>query len=433
MRRFVLGLLASYAVSGVPLAAAITLEDAIQAAEGSSVDLALLEQQTRATAAIRGQAWSLLSPKVQAQGSYTINEYPIVLDTSKMIPPEFAEFVTETEPITVQEKQYLQGAVTVQQPLFSGEAMPLLLGAYRTVDAARFDEASARQLVRAGVAKSYYGLMTAREAVALAESAEATAKAQLDLAKRYVDAGTAPPRAVLQAELGLSQATREVQGAIEQRVAAEEAFHRLTGLPRDVELDPPAPPEVPASVEAALETARVQRPDLLAAEQRAKAARLQRSANLAGFLPDVNARYTWAYTENTGFSDDPTIWMLVFEGTWLLWDGGYRAAKADEYGAQVHMAELAALRSLQEAEATIRTQWERYHRAEAALVAVEREQALAAENLRLARLGFEAGTVTWLEVEQAELGDRAARLNALIERMNRDLAAIDLRVAMGDY
>jgi outer membrane protein TolC len=80
----------------------------------------------------------------------------------------------------------------------------------------------------------------------------------------------------------------------------------------------------------------------------------------------------------------------------------------------------------------VRVAWEVYGRAEAAVRAVEGEVALAADSLDLARRGFEAGTATFLEVEQAELALRGAELNRLTERTALALAAVDLLLATGE-
>ena len=70
--------------------------------------------------------------------------------------------------------------------------------------------------------------------------------------------------------------------------------------------------------------------------------------------------------------------------------------------------------------------------AQVTAAAVDDEVALAEDSLDLAQRGFEAGTTTFLEVEQAELQLRGAELTRLNERMNLTLAGIDLLVATGE-
>jgi outer membrane protein len=414
-------------------AAPVTLADAWSAAESSSPDLALLRARTRETEALRGQAWSLVQPKLVANASYTLNSKAILMDPAAFIPPDLQDLVPAGDPIVLQPKHAWQGSFTVQQSLFSGQALPTLLGAYKLIDATRLDEARQVAQVKAGVAKAYYGLFTARQAEVISAEAQATAEQQLDLARKQVAAELAPPRAVVQAELAVSQAARDVQTAHERRVQAEEAFHQLTGLARDSELTLPEAPPMPASLDDAIAAARSNRPDLQADAARIDVAKMQSRATWAGWAPEFDARYTAVVSPNAGAFGAKSLWMVVVSGNWTLWDGGYRLAKAREAAAQQHEAELFSDRAQVGAESEVRNAWETWHRAQAALDAMDHEVALAEQNLDLARRGFEAQQATMLEVQQAELGVRAARLSQLVERMNRDLAAVDVAVATGGY
>ncbi|MEC8425747.1 MAG: TolC family protein, partial [Myxococcota bacterium] len=98
---------------------------------------------------------------------------------------------------------------------------------------------------------------------------------------------------------------------------------------------------------------------------------------------------------------------------------------------QRRQAELAARRARDLAEEEVRVAWEGYERASRALAATANEVSLAEENLRLAQEGLDAGSTTWLEVEDARLGLLQAQLSALNERVGRDLAAVDLQLASG--
>jgi multidrug efflux pump subunit AcrB len=412
-------------------AQAATLADAVQAAEEHNLDLAIARERTRETGTMRAQAWTLVQPQIRANAGYNINEFEILFDPSAMIPEEFASVAGESEPIVVQEKTYWTASATVSQPLFNASALPLLRGAYALTDAARLDEESQRHRILAGVARAYYGLAVTRQNVVLAESSRDTRADQLDLAERQVAAGVAPRRAVLQAELALSRAKREVARAREDVVHAEETFSRLTGLPRDTEVTLPDPLEPPEDLEDALQVGFQRRPDLQAAERRVQAAALDKRAVTYEWLPEVDANFTYSYSQNTGFSDDPTVWVASIQANWLLWDGGLRQARSRERLARHRIAGFTAEKQRDQAEEELRTSWERYRRSEAALDAVQDEVVLSEENLELAERGFSAGTTTWLEVQDAELGVRLSKLSQITERMNRDLAVIDLMVAMG--
>ncbi|MBK8180993.1 MAG: hypothetical protein IPK67_19315 [Planctomycetes bacterium] len=113
--------------------------------------------------ALRSQAFALLSPKVIANGSYTINDKEITLDFTESIPDEYKELLgLESDPITLQQKTAWGADATVSQPLFDASSLPLLRGAFHNLDSAQSSVESARQQVRAGAAKSHYGLAVAR-------------------------------------------------------------------------------------------------------------------------------------------------------------------------------------------------------------------------------------------------------------------------------
>lgn len=430
-------LLLALALAGLcPGAAeALTLDEAVAAAEQNSTGLGLAREQAVQAEALRAQAWALVSPKVIANGSYTINDKEIAIDFTESIPEEYKELLgLESEPMILQQKTAWGADATLSQPLFDASSLPLLRGAYKNVDAARGNAEAARQQVRAGAAKTYYGLAVARGMRELAGKAVEAARGHEALVIRQVELGLAPERARLQAELAVARAERDRATAEEAVVMAGQAFASLTGLPAQTEVTlPDSPVGVPGSLEEALERALADRPELAASQATAAAADLAVTARQLSWLPTLNGRYTWVYNENTGFTDDPTLWMVVFEGKWLLWDGGARIGQTREAASQARQAHLLATQERIDVESEVRNAWERHARASAALASAERERALATENLRLAEIALQNGGMTWLEVDDARLGLLAAEMSVLQERASRDLAGIDLRVAMGAF
>lgn len=457
-------------VSGPAQGAPVSLDEALTAAMGDSVDVALARERTREQETLKGQAWALLSPKLSAQATYTINQYEIALDPSSFGDPQAqidaqadlfdgigdsfgalsdpaAPFIAQGwgdsaaalratdidtgDPIVIQQKAAWAGNLSLIQPIFTASALPTLRGAYQTVDVAQLQERRTLQQLRAGVTRAYYGLATARQAATLADQGLVSAQNHLELASRQVDAGLQPPRARIQAQLAVARAERDRAAAAERVTSAELAFLRLTGLPRTSELTLPPPVDVPSDLGEAVLQATTSRPDIQAADGRQRIADLTVRAKHLEWLPKVNGRFTYSYTENQGFQDEPTLWMVVLTADWLVWDGGLRIAQAKQHASQRRQAELAARQARDLAEEEVRIAWEGYQRADRALLATADELALAQENLRLAEQGLGAGSTTWLEVEDARLGLLQAQLSALNERVGRDLAAVDLKLATG--
>lgn len=416
-------------------AGTVSLEQAWSSALESNLDLAIVAEQTRQAESRPGQAWALVQPKVSANATYTFNQHEAVLDFASMIPEDLLPLLGEdfsSEPTVIQQKRQAAANFSVVQPIFNGEALPLLSAAYKTAEAARLDERARQQQVRAGVAQAFYGLALAREGGALAEAAVQAAERHLSLAERQVAAGLAPARAMVQARLSLAQAERERAQVQASLVSAGQAFHRLTGLPADSEpVLPTTATTLPASLSSAEADALGKRSDLQAAELRTRIARNSYNSKALGFLPVLDARFTEAWSEVSGFTGQNWTWMVVLQANWTLWDGGLRLSQLGEQQSMVRMADLSHQRQQQEVREAVRNSWQELERARASLSAVEAELALAEENVLLAERAFQAGTATWLEVSDASLGLDRARIGLLRERMNLDLAAIQLQVVTG--
>jgi outer membrane protein TolC len=390
---------------------------------------------------IDAQRWQRLAPllpQVDLAASFTINQQEVELDMSGGVDPAdipapfqdlFAGFAGD--PIIVQPKTAWTGRLSIYQTLLNGQALPGLQGLARLGRAARSEVEAARDQLRAGVARSYYGLVVARESAVLAGRQLETARHLLDLAQRQVAAGLADRRAVLQGELSIARAERGVAAATEQVVSAEQRFMQLTGLPSDTPVEMPTPTQPPGDVEAALQAAWEHRPDLQGASERVEAARRFRLASDLGWAPTVGIGFRELYSQVPGFVPENFQWQVGLDISWNLWDGGYRISRSRELASQVRVADLAVEQIREGAEAEIRTLFQTYERAETALRGVEAEIRLAEEGLRLAETAVVAGRGTWLEVEQARLALEAARMGLLTERMDRDIAAIDLAAATG--
>lgn len=456
-------------------AATVSLDEALRAAEARAPQLALARERTAQAETLKGQAWAVLSPKISLNGSYTINQFEIAFDPLSFGDPAASieqqaalldglassfealhpgdpvasaivagyrdgaaqtraaiDSLPDSEPVIIQAKTVFAGNASLIQPLFSARSLPLLRGAYTTIDAARADELRAAQQFRAGVVRSYYALATAQQARTLAQRAAESARAHAALAEKQVQVGSLPPRASLQARLAVAQAERDAAATGQQVEEAGLVFSRLTGLPSDAELTLPEPIRAPAAEGAAVETALRSRADLRAAELRVDVARRYKQVKLSEWAPTLDGRFTWSWTENTGFLGRNDMWMVVLEANWLLWDGGLRIAQAREESSRVRQAELAARIAAEAAEDEVRGAWQRLAQAEVALAATEAEITLARENLRVAEQQVQTGAVTWLEVEDARLGVFRAELAQLTGRVSRDLAALDLKTAMGE-
>ena len=179
-------------------------------------------------------------------------------------------------------------------------------------------------------------------------------------------------------------------------------------------------------------SAAADRPEIAAADGQARAARLQLASADLTWLPKVDGRFTEAWSQNTGFSGEPNNWMVMVTGSWTLWDGGYRLAEQNKAASNVRLTRANAENQREVVHSDVVSAWEEWHRAQASLESARQERGFAEENVRLSNVGFEAGTVSFVDAQAAAVGLSAARLTELSEEMSADIAARALLVAIGE-
>lgn len=417
-------------------ASSITLDDAIAAAEQNNLNMALAREQTVQTETLRLQAISLLTPSLSGQLGWNYSELEdVTLDFAETLPDELSSFVDEDsfgDPIVVQQQEYWSGNLTVSQSLFNARAFPAWSAANRNIDAARSSEAWTMNQLRGAVASAYYQLALIRRSLPLAEQAVALAEKQQLLAERRVTSGDATQRDLLEMSLELAQAQRSLRDNQRMELEAAQAFSLATGLDGALELVLPEPVAVPADLAQVMSTLEG-RSDIRAAENMAEAARLTRLAQDLDWLPTFRGNFTYNYNQNSGFLDEEVFWVAGVTGNWTLWDGGNRIALQRREASQQRSARIQVEQTRQQAEQELKNAWESLRQSQLALEVAEGQLSLAEQNLQLAEASEGAGSITSLDGDSARLLHLQAEIGVVREQINRDLAAVRLRMAMGDF
>ncbi len=121
-----------------------------------------------------------------------------------------------------------------------GLGLPFELGGKRArrIDLAReerlladLEVRGALQSLRAGLRRSFYGLIAAEERVRLAEEVAGIARRVREAAQARFDEGDAPRLDVLEADLGLARATADLELERSNRVAASAALNAVLNRP----------------------------------------------------------------------------------------------------------------------------------------------------------------------------------------------------------
>ena len=327
---------------------------------------------------------------------------------------------------------------------------PDLWGRLRAGKSAAQADAAASEAARDGVrlalaaqvAKSWYALRALDEQVALTKRTLALRESSLALQRKRADAGLVSNFDYRQLEAEAAAARAELPGLERDREAEAAALAVLVGrTPKaifegTIERPDPAPAApVPATLPAGLPSELLlRRPDLVEAEQRLIAANARiavartemfPSIPLTGFLGSESAALS------NLFSGPAMIWQLAAAITQPIFAGGRLEARVQ--GAEARERQLVARYqgAIQNAFREVRVALAVQSRARETYDALaERSRALA-ETVRLARLRYDNGVASQLDMIDAERGLLAAELGRIDALRAQRAAVADLFRALG--
>jgi multidrug efflux system outer membrane protein len=288
------------------------------------------------------------------------------------------------------------------------------------------------------VADAYLSWLEAHERMQLAEATVQSRQDGLRIAKRRLDAGVTSELDYRQAETLLTQAEIELAALKLQLAQNENLLEALVGRPLDMELPDSLPLQAQIRIDALapglpseLLTAR---PDIVAAEERLRAARANIGAARAAFLPSVALTGSYGYASrelDALFENDGRTWSYGPTIDLPLFDFGRRRANLNVAHAREHIAVANYERTIQTAfrEVADALAGRRYL---AEQVAAQERATVAQRRLaELARTRYREGVVSHLEVLDAERNLFAAEQALLQVRRAEVASLVALYVALG--
>lgn len=286
--------------------------------------------------------------------------------------------------------------------------------------AANYSHDAAVQEVILAVQEAYYGLLTAKAAVAAAEATAKEAAAGRDAAQGRRQAGLATVAEVLQAATASSQATLDLQRlqGVERSLEGQLAtvLGLVAGTPVTVGELPAAMPLEGATekVEALIERALSARPDLAAAQALAQKAAARVGTIRAQGLPalslsgSLGRHYSYAPQSALAFGDSymagVTLRVPLFDGFATVHEVRRAEAEAEAAAAYARERELTAALQV----------WSSFHELKTAAqrLATARdlmESATQSERVALGRYQEGVGSILDLLTAQAALAEARAQ------------------------
>jgi multidrug efflux system outer membrane protein len=312
-------------------------------------------------------------------------------------------------------------------------------------EAARSEYLATRQAERAfrlslirDVASAYFASREADERIALADATVQSRREAVRIAKRRLDAGVTSALDYRQSESLLTQAETEAAGLRLARAQSDNLLAVLIGGPVAGPLPPPLPlarqTATPALAAGLPSELLVARPDVLAAEERMRAARANIGAARAAFFPTISLTGAAGFASTalgSLFSGDGLTWSFGPSISLPLFNGGRNKANLTVAQARENIAvatyEVTVQAAFREVADALAGRQYSARQVEAGTRGVTAARRIA----RLARLRYREGVASYLEVLDAERTLFAAEQQLIQLRRAQADNLVALYVALG--
>lgn len=385
-----------------------------------------------------GAARGLYYPRVEATGSATWIDDPIVLDLDPIrsvilqLHPGVPEAAIPPFQETIQDDHYQRSAVGVTWPIFTGGR---ILAANQAAAARLDDSREMRRDTEEGLTtelvRRFYGLQMAKRIVAVRADARDGLSRHLYQAQRLSEEGQIATAERLRAEVAFAEADRDYKNARRDLAIVRASLSGLLAVEDTVDASSPLFLLLTIEpVDRFRDTALSGNPALGRLDAQRRLASASTRAEASAWLPDV---YLFGRRElNTS---DLTVlepeWAAGVGARWTLFDGfarlhRYRAAR--DAGDRVDDLRAQARRDI----GTLVTQrHEQVLRALDAYRSLDASLAAATENLRVREEAFSEGMATSLDVTDAQLMLSRVRIERLAAAYAFDVALAELLEACG--
>lgn len=430
------------------LAAALACQGELPAQETPEVPDSLSLQTTlefalennfaikQALEATREQEGLIVEVKARALPNVSLNASYRQLDENLSEPNAFFPATEESWGITLSARQALyegggiRAALDVQELLRESS----LLGLEATILDALLE-----------VRIRYYSALLARDQIAVEEQNVKLLEETLANARLRRDAGDVSDFEALRAEVALANAQPALirrRGAF--RVAIEQlrqsmGYQNYRRDARNLEKVPvltdeliyqPINYDLPTDLEQALKT----RAELKQLEALAKAREAGVEIAKSGQRPSLDLVGSYGKQRSnfsSSFDDGPHGWTLGLEASWNLWDGRKTRGQRAQAISQLEQARLQQQSSRLAVEVEVRQAVSALQEADQLAQAAAKVVQQAMEALRMANARFETGSISQLEVLEAQVALTQARTNVLAANFQHLVAVAQYRRALG--
>lgn len=426
-----------------PVQAAQNLLDTYEQALRNDPDLLDAEAESGAAGARYRQARGQLLPQLSASASYSTVTQDQTFERPDDEGATGADFFASDDGATTSDQQSY--SLDLSQPLFNWRAWQEKDAAEAERAAARASLSVAEQDLIVRVARAYFDVLAARDALRAAREQRRSIRRQLDRAEAAYAAGLEPITDQQEARSSLDSAEVDAITAENELASARDALIALTGRSPSALSGIDVATTVPAEADSAaqrdreawLAAALERSPQLASARAGWRAARQRISAERGGHLPTVDLVGSIGRQEQLfpiGGGQANLIDETQSIGVRLqmpLFSGGATSAAVAEAEYDAEQARLDLITARRQLVIDINNAWRDLDATERRLAALDRAIDSGRTALEAARAGYRLGNRTILDVIDAEITLVQRRADRKQAWYDHALARLDLRAAAG--
>ena len=324
---------------------------------------------------------------------------------------------------------------TVSMPVYNAALNAQRKAARYGLNAADFALEQTKQSIRLTATVDYFNILQARNLVKVREDTVSTLQTHLADVNAQFRVGTVARADVLASEVELANAQQNLTTAKNNYEVAVATLNNVIGMPTDTMLtinDELRYTNYDLSLDDCTDYGLLYRADGAAAVYAVKRAEEGVRTAKAGYHPTVNASATRSIAGERPFQDDHTssdTWAAGLSASWNIFDSGVTAAQVDAAKATLHKAEEALAAADEQIRLDVHTAYLnlREQNSKTTETAVKR----AEEDYNIARVRYNAGVGTNLEVMRASDNLTTARMNYSTALYTYNTSKASLDNAMG--
>lgn len=394
--------------------AALTFKDSYEAALKHSETLASQEKLIDIAEARHRQATANILPSITGNASYIIQAIPS--------DPLAASFFPRTQP---------EVKLSLTQPLFRGlRELAALRQIEHQGESEKHEYAQATLNLCNDVAQAYYSVLAAEENVRNIKDQLTLYDERIGELVQRARAGTSQPTDLMTLRSSRAAVLSQLESSQASVASSRELFAFVTGLARDAELSSPNSTAPEAQPVTKYLSGIIERPDILAAQERLAAAEERIGVAKGGRLPSVSLLGNYYFVRQSDIYRGMN-WDVQGSFSVPIFAGGAIEAQVRESVLARERAELELGRLRRQAEQQLRTLHGDYVAGLASISALEQSQQLAEKNYQLLRRDYSRGLTRNLDVLQALISAYEARRSLVRARLEARNSWVRLNTAAG--